>query len=107
MPNEPLGGRAEGCISKGIEERTELAKRKRQDAVRRLADYGQVLVDGNDAAAEEAMTALRQDAREASEAERWVHQNQGAMGEAKLKSPKIGSWRDIIVAGEAGELTPE
>lgn len=107
MSNEPMGGRAEGCISKGIEERTELAKRKRQDAIKRLADYGQALVDEDDAAADEAMAALKRDAREASEAERWVRENRGVMDTAKANAPDLGGWRDILDAARAEDFTSD
>lgn len=107
MPNEPLGGHVEGRISKGIENQAELAKQKRHEAVRRLADYGQALVDGNDDAAREAMDAIGQAAREASEAERWVRQNLGVMDTAKAKAADLGSWRDIISAGQSGDFTSD
>lgn len=107
MPNEPLGGRIEVPISQGIEDKTEFAKLKRWEAVAQLAEYGQALVDGNEVAAEEAMNTLRQAAREASEAERWVRQEQGAMDEARARAPDLGGWRDIINAARSGDLTTD
>ena len=107
MPNEPLGGRVEGCISKGIEERTKLAKRKRREAVSHLAVYGQALVDGDEPAAQAAMDALKRDAREASEAERWVRENRGVMDTAKANASDLGGWRDILDAARAGDFTSD
>lgn len=107
MSNEPLGGRVEGPISKGIEEQTALAKDKRRGAVERLAEYGQAVVDRDDAAAKEAMAALIRNVSEASEAERWVRKNQDVLGRAKTGAPRLGTWRDIINAGQASGLAPE
>lgn len=107
MPNERLGGRVEGRISKGIEDQTKRAKEKRQEAVRHLAVYGQALVDGDEPAAQAAMDALKRDAREASEAERWVRDNLGVMDNAKAEAASLGGWQDIINAGRAGDFTSD
>ena len=54
------------------------------------------------------MAALKRDAREASEAERWVRENRGVMDTAKANAPDLGGWRDILASfihqGLAGDV---